>query len=307
MKNIIFKIAIILFFSLFIGFSFSYSSQSTNKPADLIRRGMYEEAIELLENIIQENPENGEAHYLLGKAYLLSGEEELAFDSFDRSISAKRKDKKRLAYYFKELGRLYSLEYGELEIAEKLFGCAVEIEPKEKREIVKILLDGGEMIGKTDGYYAPKLFKLAIKYLEDQERKSAMLFDIERMNQKETIRTMNLLTDAIDRYINENGTAPQHNGFLNAFSLFYSSLVPFMQGESLFVFDCWENPFYVISGEPNKKDFLIISSGRDGILEERIPETKISFECTELSDFDNDLVIKNGNWIKIPKMEDRSI
>lgn len=307
MKKSILKTSINLFFILLLGFSFNYGSQVTKKPADLIRRGMYEEAIVLLENIIQENPENGEAFYLLGKAYLLLGEEEIAFDSFDRSISTKSKDKKRLAYYFRELGRLYSLEYGELEIAEKLFDCAIEIEPKGKREIVKMLLDGGKIIGKTNGYYAPKLFKLTIRYLDDQEKKSSLLFDIERMNQKETIKTMNHLSDTINEYIDENGIAPQHNGDFTATSLFYSSLMPYMQNESLFVFDCWENPFYVISGEPNKKDFLIISSGRDGILEEKIPETRITFECIELSDFDNDLVIKNGNWIKISNMENRGI
>lgn len=288
---------------LLVTFSFIYGFQVTKKAQTLITKGMYEEAIPLLEDIILDKPENGEAYYLLGRAYLLLGEEESAFESFNRAISAKKKDKKRLTYRFKELGRKYSLEYGELGLAEKLFDLAVNINPKEKRKIAEILIDEGEEISETDGYFTPKLFKLAVRYLENQEIKSALIFDIERINQRETIKAMNLLADTIKKYINDNGTAPQHSGNLTAFSLFYSALMPYMQKQNLFVFDCWENPFYIISGESNSNDFLIISSGRDGIRDEDIPLKKITFNCTKLSDFNNDLILKNGNWIKTPKIE----
>lgn len=303
MQKTSFKTLINLILVLLVTFSFSYGFQVTKKAQTLIIKGMYEEAISILEDIILDKPENGEAHYLLGRAYLLLGEEESAFESFNRAISAKKKDKKRLTYRFKELGKKYSLEYGELGLAEKLFDLAVNINPKEKRKIAKILIDEGEEISETDGYYAPKLFKLAIKYLEDQEIKSALIFDIEKINQRETIKTINLLADTIKKYINDNGVAPLHNGNLTAFSLFYSALMPYMQEGNIVAFDCWENPLYIISGEPNNNDFLIISSGRDGIREGNIPLNKITFNCIKLSDFNNDMILKNGNWIKIPKIE----
>lgn len=303
MQKAIFKMPMSVTLVMLVIFSFSYGLQVTKKAQTLILKGMYEEAIPLLESIIQDKPENGEAHYLLGRAYLYLGEEESAFESFNRAINAKKKDKKRLAYRFKELGKKYSLEYGELDLSEKLFDFTILIEPKEKRKISDLLSDESEKIRKTDGYFSPKLLKLATNYSEDPEEKSALLFNIERINQEETIKTITLLSDTIKKYLDKNVAVPMHNGNLNSYSLFYSALIPYMPKGGVVAFDCWENPFYIVSGEPNNKDYLIISSGRDGIREEDIPLEKITFSCSNLSDFNNDLILRNGNWIKTPKID----
>jgi len=301
-KNIL-KIVLSLFLISLVAFSISYGSQSLMEAKKKISVGLYEEAIQILNNVVLENPENAEAFYLLGKAYLFSNEEESAIESFERSINAKKRQNKVLALSFRELGEKYAIEYGELDLAKKIFDYTVIIDPKENKRIANILIKQGEKIRNTDCYFASTLFNLATRYMEDKEKKLALIFEMERINQKETMKIMRHLADSINMYIKDNGFAPAYKENLSATSLFYSSLISYMQDEHVSVFDCWNNPFFIISGEPDKKDYLIISSGRDGIREDNIPAEKIIYSCTELSDFNDDIIMKNGDWIKVPKID----
>ena len=168
------KIVIISFLIIQTTFSFCLSSQTTYEIKKIIRLGMYEEAISQLENIILDKPDNWEAHFLLGEVFLLIGEEDNAFESFDRAINVQRRNLKKLAVSYLELGSQYAFEFGELELAQKIFDYAVEIESKNKLDIAELLLKEGERISQTEGYYAPKLFGLALNYIEDQEKKFAL-------------------------------------------------------------------------------------------------------------------------------------
>lgn len=90
MQRFFAKMVLCLFLVFVATFSICHGSQSLTEAKKNISVGLYEEAIQILNNIVLKQPENAEAFYLLGKAYLFSGEEESAIESFERSVNAKK-------------------------------------------------------------------------------------------------------------------------------------------------------------------------------------------------------------------------
>ncbi len=88
-----------IFLILLTFFSPAYAEGGSDLSAarSILKSGKTTEASTLLQKEINEHPENAEAHHLLGRIYLLEGNEVKASVVFD-------KDKR-----YRDRGRLYSL------------------------------------------------------------------------------------------------------------------------------------------------------------------------------------------------------
>jgi len=81
------KRALMAVLAIFIMLSVtSCGSKNVKKAKEFITVKMYDQALELLQKEIIENPNNQEAHFLSGNAYLLKGDDENAKQAFERAI-----------------------------------------------------------------------------------------------------------------------------------------------------------------------------------------------------------------------------
>lgn len=137
---------------------------------------------------------------------------------------------------------------------------------------------------------------------------------ISRARTKSTMKNTSAISRALSDYIVDNGQAPSQNGTYNATSSLYLALSPFYI-KVLPTQDQWGNDFriwcrdsadgvYGIS-ESGNEDFLIASFGRDRTQEgdftfnKLLPEDGFYF-LRQMSDFNKDLVMWNGAWIRRP-------
>jgi len=129
----------------------------SQKPADkakqFIDAGMYGDAIPLLEQEIQKNPKNTEAHYLLGMAFLNLGEEGGASQSFDRAIKLDQKkytQKTTEAYHKTGLNFLGQDTPAGIRRGLKYLDQTLETDASLKSEISKAYRDRGITLAKND-------------------------------------------------------------------------------------------------------------------------------------------------------------
>jgi len=139
-----------------------------DKARNYVEVKMYEEAIPLLEMEVQEHPKNAEAHFLLGKSYLHTDEEEKAEISFNRAIKAQPIFKTQVANEYKELG-IKLLEEGELDQAKDRFDKIVNFESETRIEIAEILIKKGKELAESDIDGSLWCFREAIKYSESHK------------------------------------------------------------------------------------------------------------------------------------------
>lgn len=137
---------------------------------------------------------------------------------------------------------------------------------------------------------------------------------ISRARLKSTMKNTSAISRALSDYIVDNGQAPNQGGTYDTSSSFYLALSPFYI-KILPTQDQWGNGFRVwcsnaaegIYGitEPDNEDFMIASFGQDRIQEDDfafnslLPEDGFYF-LKQISDFDKDLVMWNGAWIRRP-------
>jgi Tol biopolymer transport system component len=141
-----------------------------------------------------------------------------------------------------------------------------------------------------------------VKAVKTEENVSSIkmvdeLLNKEKEKQEATMRDIVIIANALGEYIADSDIAPSYEGKLSPSCSIYPLLSPFYV-MVLPIKDAWGNPFYIISGKPGIKDFLIISLGIDGIMENN-PASEF-YSCTRLSDFNKDIIIKNGSWIRGP-------
>jgi len=146
-------------------FLFSCGPKTMDKARNYVEVKMYEEAIPLLEMEVQKHPKNAEAHFLLGKSYLHTGEEEKAEISFTRAIKALPIFKSQVANEYKELG-IKLLEEGEFDRAKERFDQAVNFAAETKTEIAEIMINKGKELSESDIDGSLLCFREAIKYSE---------------------------------------------------------------------------------------------------------------------------------------------
>lgn len=134
---------------------------------------------------------------------------------------------------------------------------------------------------------------------------------VQKAKQKTTMVDITVLSTAITGYIVDNGTVPTQDGAYDTSSNFYDALSP-SYVENLPINDHWGNDFLVYCGTAcNGKwgitgsglnDFMVVSLGRDGTMEdwefdENDPESGL-FILANMDDFNKDIVMWNGSWIR---------
>ena len=133
--------------------------------------------------------------------------------------------------------------------------------------------------------------------------------------QKTAMIEIMTITTALADYITDNGVAPKQDGIYDENSDFNLSLSPFYI-KSLPIQDPWGNNYIVYCGEACngnygamgcvEDDFIIVSYGRDG--EEETWEYNSAdpnaglFIIESADDFNKDLVVWNGSWIRAPRI-----
>lgn len=136
--------------------------------------------------------------------------------------------------------------------------------------------------------------------------------DLQRISMKEITVVCTALAD----YITDFGIAPKQDGTYDENIELCKALAPFYV-RNLPVYDGWGNAYLVYCGEAcNGKygifgsgpdNFLVLSYGRDRMKEDwrfdpGNPEAGL-YELNNLDDFDKDLIIWNGSWIRAPKLK----
>jgi len=137
----------------------------------------------------------------------------------------------------------------------------------------------------------------------------------QRAMQKNAMADMQIISTALMDYTVDNPESPIWEGTLDADGELYNALVPFYI-PSLPMQDPWGNDYQIHFGEAcrgnglpddliSSDDFLVISYGRDGFMDSWFynaddPESGL-YSGLSLDEFDNDLVIWMGNWIRRPQ------
>ncbi|MCJ7458648.1 MAG: tetratricopeptide repeat protein [candidate division Zixibacteria bacterium] len=143
----------IFIFLLIISVIAGCSKKPVDKAKQFIEAGMYGDAIPLLEEEIQKNPKNTEAHYLLGMAFLNLGEEDGASQSFDRAIKLDQKKytkKTTEAYNKTGLNFLGQDTPAGVRRGLRYLDQALDTDASLKSEISKAYRDRGIALAKND-------------------------------------------------------------------------------------------------------------------------------------------------------------
>mgnify|MGYP001100240898 CR=1 FL=1 len=169
---------------------------------------------------------------------------------------------------------------------------------------LRVYLDSQEDRKKLTEQYQNKMAisKEASEWLEQKERQLYTMKDIATIN------------TALNDYSTDHKVPPKQAGIYDLNSEIYKALVPYYV-KVLPSRDKWENNFMVYCGIAcngiyagiagcDADDILIASFGRDGKKENwkydpKNPKAGI-FELKGLDDFDKDLIIWNGSWLRAP-------
>jgi type II secretion system protein G len=141
---------------------------------------------------------------------------------------------------------------------------------------------------------------------------------IHKSKQKSTMRDITTIAVAITDYITDNGRTPTQDGTYDGSSAFYYAVTPFYI-KTLPLNDKWGNRYRVWCGSAASEygisgalgdDFLVASFGRDKTQESfTFDEGSVRaglFQVSSISDFDKDLIMWNGNWIRYPRISSSS-
>jgi len=140
-------------FLLIISIIAGCSKKPVDKAKQFMDAGMYGDAIPLLEEEIQKNPKNTEAHYLLGMAFLNLGEEDGASQSFDRAIKLDQKKytkKTTEAYHKTGLNFLGQDTPAGVRRGVRYLDQTLDTDASLKSEISKAYRDRGIALAKND-------------------------------------------------------------------------------------------------------------------------------------------------------------
>ena len=145
---------------------------------------------------------------------------------------------------------------------------------------------------------------------------------MQKAKQKGTMKDITTIGTALTDYITDNGVAPAHNGSYTVGDTIYTSLVPFYV-KTMPTVDKWGNDLLIYTrdtcdgqygitytGDPGDDEFVVASNGRNGTAGDinynpKDPTAGL-YIVNDMSDFDKELVMWNGNWIIAPKTYTRA-
>lgn len=176
-------------------------------------------------------------------------------------------------------------------ISHEIIDLRIYLDTKEKRE--QLIEEYEKKVG---------LEKKPVSELPDEKK------------QLESLRRITFINQAMTDYMTDFGVPPEQAGSYSEGDEFNRALSPFYIKE-LPIRDEWEGNFHVYSGIAcsgvyngiegcTDKDIVIVSFGRDGKKENwtynpKKPEAGL-YELKSDKDYDKDLVIWNGTWIRAP-------
>lgn len=146
-----------------------------------------------------------------------------------------------------------------------------------------------------------------------QEDKSIILLKEKQMS---TMNDIAILSIALVDYIKDHGVPPEQDGAYDEESKLYQALISSYL-EIVPINDAWGNGFQIFCGESangqygitgcTSDDFVIVSFGRDGKKEmwnynKENPGAGY-YTINSADDFDKDLIMWNGSWIRAPQMK----
>lgn len=198
----------------------------------------------------------------------------------------------------------------------------------EKYDVQKA--DSHEAINKLSQAISHEIIELRL-YLDTKEKREKLIQEYEkqigletmdesvptdRAKQLNSMRKVTFINQAMTDYMTDYGAPPKQSGTYSKGSLFDKALSPFYIRD-LPISDEWAGNYQVYSGKScngvyegiggcTDKDILIVSFGRDGKKENwaydpKNPEAGL-YELKSEKDYDKDLVIWNGNWIRAPQI-----
>lgn len=128
-----------------------------------------------------------------------------------------------------------------------------------------------------------------------------------------TMKDIGTIATAVADYVTDNGVLPKQDGTYDENSEFYKALCPFYV-KVLPITDRWGYKYRVYCGETIKgkygisgcaeDDFMVVSFGKDGKEEDwefdaSNPGAGLYY-IESAEDFDRDLIMWNGSWIRAP-------
>jgi hypothetical protein len=145
-----------------------------------------------------------------------------------------------------------------------------------------------------------------------QEDPEIILLKEKQMN---TMNDIARLSIALLDYIKDHGVPPEQEGSYDEESKFFQELVSSYL-ETVPIMDAWGNGIQIFCGEAangkygitgcTSNDFVVVSFGRDGKMEKwEYDEEKPAagyFTIKSADDFDKDLIMWNGSWIRAPQI-----
>ena len=227
-------------------------------------------------------------------------------------ITPVEKDKSNIMgpYYFREIN----------EFIEDIEG--------EKYDVQKA--GGHEAINKLSQAISHEVIELRL-YLDTKEKREKLIEEyekqmgLEKMDDSEatgqakqlnSLRKVTFINQAMTDYMTDSGVPPKQSGTYTRGSEFNEALSPFYI-KVLPISDSWEGNYRIYTGKAcngvydgiegcTDKDIVIVSYGRDGKKENwkynsKKPEAGL-YEIKSDKDYDKDLVIWNGNWIRAPQI-----
>jgi len=231
-------------------------------------------------------------------------------------ITPVEKDKSNIMgpYYFREIN----------EFIEDIEG--------EKYDVQKA--GGHEAINKLSQAISHEIIELRL-YLDTKEKREKLIEEyqrqmgLEKMDDSEatdqakqlnSLRKVTFINQATTDYMTDIGVPPKQSGTYTRGSEFNKALSPFYV-KVLPISDSWEGNYRVYTGKAcngvydgiegcTEKDIIIVSYGRDGKKENWTYNPKKPgaglYEIKSEKDYDKDLVIWNGNWIRAPRIVKKS-
>ena len=198
----------------------------------------------------------------------------------------------------------------------------------EKYDVRKAM--GREAINKLSQAISHEIIELRL-YLDTKEKREKLIAEYEKQigldltdeseatdqtKQLNSMRDVTFINQATTAYMTDFGIPPEQSGTYTRGGEFNEALSPFYIRD-LPISDGWEGNYRVYSGTAGngvyegiegctEKDIIIVSYGRDGKKENwtynpKKPEAGL-YELKSDNDYDKDLVIWNGNWIRAPKI-----
>lgn len=132
--------------------------------------------------------------------------------------------------------------------------------------------------------------------------------------QKYTMMEIGMITTALADYVTDNRASPKQDGPYDENIEFIKALSP-KYVRNLPLYDGWFNPYRVYCGEAcngkygisgcGENDFVVVSYGRDKKKEDfefdpTDPGAGL-YDIESAEDFDKDLIMWNGSWVRAPR------